>query len=328
VQPFEFIKATNASQAVALADSPGAQFLAGGTNLVDLMKGGVAQPQRLIDVTGLPLSDIEPLGAGGIRIGAMVRNSDAANHLLIRQQYPLLCRAFLSGASPQLRNMATVGGNLLQRTRCPYFTDIGFDMCNKRKAGSGCGALEGYNRMHAILGASDTCVATNPSDMCVGLVALDATVRILGRHSTRTVPIGEFHRLPGTTPQLDSNLQHGELILGVDLPQSPFAEHSTYLKIRDRASYAFALVSVAVGLQLEGSMVRDCRIAMGGVAHKPWRARGAEAVLRGASLTDGSIAAAAAASVAGARPLEHNAFKLPLARRVVARAIRLAAGTA
>ena len=325
MHPFQFFRATTPEQALSLAATPGAQFLGGGTNLVDLMKGGVAQPGRLIDVTALPWSQVELLADGGVRIGAMVRNSDAANHPLIRERYPLLARALLAGASPQLRNMATVGGNLLQRTRCGYFNDVSFRQCNKRVPGSGCAAREGYNRMHAILGASAACVATNPSDMSVALAALDAVVRIRQLNGMRSIPIGAFHRLPGRTPQRDTAVNAGELIVSVDLPPSPFAAHSTYLKIRDRASYAFALVSVAVALDLRESTVRDCRIALGGVAHKPWRAAAAEALLRGQTLNDGAITAAARTVTQGADPLRYNAFKIELVQRAVIRAVRTAA---
>ena len=263
---------------------------------------------------------------GGVRIGALVRNSDAANHPLIRERYPLLSRALLAGASPQLRNMATVGGNLLQRTRCSYFNDTSFRACNKRTPGSGCAAREGYNRMHAILGASPACVATNPSDMSVALVALDAIVRIRRLNGVRSLPIGAFHRLPGRTPQRDTELEPGELIVSVDLPPSPFAANATYLKVRDRASYAFALVSVAAALDLRQSAVRDCRIVLGGVAHKPWRATAAEALLRGRPVDPAAMAAAARAATEGAVPLRYNGFKVELAQRAVGRALRVAAG--
>lgn len=309
-----------------LAVARGSHYLGGGTNLIDLMKGGVTQPRRVIDITGLPLASIESLPDGGVMLGALARNSDAANHPLIRSRYPLLSQAFLAGASPQLRNMATIGGNLLQRTRCYYFTDTSFPMCNKRLPGSGCAAREGYNRIHAILGASDACVATNPSDMSVALVALDATVRVQSRSANRTIPIGAFHRLPGNTPERDTELAPGELITGVVLPRSPFAAHSCYLKVRDRASYAFALVSAAVALDLEGPRIQDCRIVLGGVAHKPWRALNVEAQLRGHDLDQALIAAAASYAAAGAQPLAHNGFKVALAQRAVARALRTAAG--
>lgn len=328
MEPFSYFRPPDLQQALALAAVPGSQFLAGGTNLIDLMKGGIERPQRLIDLAELPLSGIEVLPTGGLRIGALVRNSDAANHALIRDRYPLLSRALLAGASPQLRNMATMGGNLLQRTRCGYFTDTAFAECNKRVPGSGCAARAGYNRMHAILGASDACIATSPSDMSVALCALDALVRIQGKHAQRDVAIGDFHRLPGRTPQTDTQLRPGEIILGIDLPPTFAAVPSCYLKVRDRSSYAFALVSVAVALRLEGVTVRDCRIALGGVAHKPWRPVAAEALLRGQALGATNIAAAALASTREAQPLRDNAFKVPLVQRALTRALQLAGGAA
>jgi xanthine dehydrogenase YagS FAD-binding subunit len=321
-------RATDIEQAVRLAQQPGARFIGGGTNLLDLMKGGIETPQRLIDVSRLPLAAIAELPQGGVRIGALARNSDTADHALIRQRYPLLSRALLSGASPQLRNMATVGGNLMQRTRCYYFYDTGFDMCNKRMPGSGCAAKEGYNRIHAILGASEQCIATNPSDMSVALAALDAVVRVRGPNGERAIPMAGFHTLPGDTPQRDTTLQPGELILGVDLPPSPFAAHAHYLKVRDRASYAFALVSVAAALELQGGVVRSARIALGGVAHKPWRVPEAEAILLGKPLDDAVLKSCAAAAVAGARAYEHNGFKIALAQRAITRALHMAGRTA
>jgi xanthine dehydrogenase YagS FAD-binding subunit len=286
------------------------------------MKQGVEAPALLIDVNHLPLAGISELPDGGVRIGALARNSDAAGHALIRERYPLLTQAFVAGASPQLRNMATVGGNLLQRTRCYYFYDPAYDMCNKRNPGSGCAARDGYNRIHAILGASEQCVATHPSDMSVALAALDAIVRVRGPRGERAIPMAQFHTLPGNTPQRDNTLEPGELIVAVDLPPSPYAAHAHYLKVRDRASYAFALVSVAAALELRHGVVRSCRIALGGVAHKPWRAEQAEAALEGKLLSDAVLKDVAAAAVAGARPLEHNRFKVALAQRAVMRALR------
>ena len=248
MQSIYYERATDPAHAIRLAQQPGARFIGGGTNLLDLMKADVEHPSRLIDITRIGLDQITELADGGVRIGALARNSDTANHMLIRQRYPLLSQALLAGASPQLRNMATVGGNLMQRTRCPYFTDPAFDKCNKRQPGSGCGAREGYHRTHAILGASDSCIAVNPSDMNVALAALDASVVLGGPKGDRVVPIADFHRLPGDKPQLDTVLMHGEMITAVDLPASPFALHAHYLKVRDRASYAFALVSVAAAL--------------------------------------------------------------------------------
>ena len=327
MQAFQFSKAESIEQAIELGAQPGAQYLGGGTNLIDLMKGGIARPQRLIDVTGLPLVAVEPLPQGGLRLGALLRNSDAANNALVRRDYPLLSQALLAGASPQLRNMATVGGNLLQRTRCYYFTDLSFRECNKRAPGSGCAARAGFNRMHAILGASEACVATNPSDMSVALLALEAVVQVRGRGGARAIPMQDFHRLPGTTPQRDTVLRPGELIVSVDLPPPRFT-HSCYLKVRDRASYAFALVSAAVALQLVGTEVRDVRIALGGVAHKPWRAQDAEDALRGTTLARERIRSAAQGVTRAAQPLADNAFKVPLAQEVVARAVALAGGVA
>src|SRR6188472_2871469 len=284
--PFTYSRATDANQAVtAISGKSHSKFLGGGTNLIDLMKMGVETPDSLIDINPLPLAQIEELPDGkGVRVGAMVRNSDLAEHDLIKTRYPVLSEALLSGASPQLRNMATVGGNLLQRTRCHYFTDVGFAACNKRKPGSGCAAREGSNRIHAIFGTSEQCIATHPSDMCVALAALDAEIEVRGSAGTRRISIGAFHRLPGTTPERDKELRHGELITAVLLPPSRFAAHSHYLKVRDRASYEFALVSVAMALDVDGNRVRDARIALGGVAHKPWRARSAEHALIGRPL--------------------------------------------
>lgn len=328
MQPFQFIRATDTKQAIAAAAQADSHFLAGGTNLVDLMKAGVERPRRLVDISALPLSGIEALPSGGLRLGALARNSDAANHPLVRSRYPLLSQALLAGASPQLRNMATTGGNLMQRTRCYYFVDSSFPACNKRIPGSGCGAREGFNRIHAIFGASEACVATNPSDMNVALAALDGLVQVQGPGGARTIPVSAFHRLPGQSPQRETELRRGELIVAVDLPPSAFAGHSTYLKVRDRESYAFALVSVAVGLDLDGERVRDCRIVLGGVAHKPWRAARAEALLRGAPLREAQLLAAADACAEGAQPLRHNEFKIELTRRTVARALRTAAALA
>ena len=301
-----------------------AAFIGGGTNLLDLMKADVARPQVLLDVNRLPLSEISELPDGGLRIGALVRNSDTANHKLVRTRYPLLSQALLSGASPQLRNMATTGGNLMQRTRCYYFYDTGSGPCNKRDPGSGCSARGGFNRIHAILGASDACVATNPSDMSVALAALRATVRVVGPAGERSIALADFHRLPGDKPELDTVLAHDELITAVDLPAPMFARQFHYLKVRDRASYAFALVSVAAALDVKDGAVRNAALALGGVAHKPWRVPAAEQALVGRPLDDASIAAATDLLLAGAVPLEYNAFKVQLARRTIARALRTA----
>ena len=319
--PFHYERAADAPGAVALlAQAPDGAFLAGGTNLVDLMKLDVAEPDRLVDITHLPYDRIEPLPDGGVRIGALARNSDLAADRTIRARYPLLAQALLAGASGQLRNLATTGGNLLQRTRCVYFQDV-TKPCNKREPGSGCPAREGYHRELAILGASQACVATHPSDMAVALVALDALVRTLGPDGERAIPLVDVHRLPGDEPQRDTVLAHGELITAVDLPPLAFAARSRYRKVRDRASYAFALVSVAAALEVADGVVRDVRIALGGVAHKPWRAWQAEALLRGAPATEEAFRRAAEAELADAQPLTGNAFKVPLARNVIVRTL-------
>ncbi len=324
----DYQRAGSVAEAIRLVRSPGTAFIAGGTNLLDLMKGGVANPARLVDVSRLPLAQIVPLDGGGLRIGAMVRNSELANDRSVRERYPLLSQALLSGASQQLRNMATVGGNLLQRTRCYYFYDTAFTACNKRAPGSGCAARDGYNRIHAILGASAQCVATNPSDMNVALAALRATVVVQGPEGERRIAMADFHRLPGDTPQVETTLREGELITAVDLPASPFAANAHYLKVRDRASYAFALVSVAAAVQLQDGVVRDAALALGGVAHKPWRVVAAERSLVGKRLDGAALGAAADLALRGARQLEHNAFKLPLARNAILRAFATAEGTA
>ena len=327
MNPFQYQRAKNEA-AAAQAIGPRAKFLAGGTNLIDLMKNGVEQPQTLIDINRLALAAIEPLPGGGLRLGALARNSDTANHPLVRQQYPLLSQAILSGASPQLRNLATNGGNLLQRTRCPYFMDPGFPQCNKRAPGSGCGAIGGFNRVHAIFGASEQCIAVHPSDMSVALAALDAVIHVRGKSGGREIPIADFHRLPGDTPALDTNLKPEELILSIQLPPSPFAAHSSYVKVRDRASYEFALVSVAAAMQIEGGVIRSARLALGGVAHKPWRAQAAEQSVVGKKATHEVFEAAGKEAVAGAKPYSQNAFKVELASRAVSRALGNAGGLA
>ena len=321
MNPFRYERAADAAGAVArLAQAPTGVFLGGGTNLVDLMKLGVAQPDLLVDITHLPYDRIEPLPDGGVRIGAVVRNSDLAADRTIRQRYPMLAQALLAGASGQLRNLATTGGNLLQRTRCVYFQDV-TKPCNKRLPGSGCPARAGYHRELAILGASEACIATHPSDLAVALAALEASVRVLGPRGERTIPLIGFHRLPGEEPQRDTVLEHGELITAVDLPPLPFAVRSRYRKVRDRASYAFALVSVAAALDVADGTVRDVRIALGGVAHRPWRAWKAEAALRGAPAAEETFRRAAEAELADAQPLPGNAFKVPLARNVLVRTL-------
>jgi len=320
-------RATDVNSAIEAARRPGAMFIGGGTNLLDLMKGGVAHPVALIDITRIDaLNHIVSQPDGGLRIGALVRNSDAANHAGVRMHYPLLAQALLAGASPQLRNMATVGGNLMQRTRCGYFYDTAFTQCNKRAPGSGCAAREGLNRMHAILGASERCVAVNPSDMSVALAALDAVVQVSGPRGARAIPIAQFHRLPGDRPDLDTNLQPGELITSVDLPPPLFDDHTHYLKVRDRASYAFALVSVAAALQMDGHTVKTAHIALGGVAPRPWRASIVEQKIAGQALSAATLREAAAAELANARPLSGNAFKVGLAQRAIVRSVMLAAG--
>jgi xanthine dehydrogenase YagS FAD-binding subunit len=327
MNPFEYHRSFDVSTTLQ-AHSSGARFLAGGTNLIDLMKNGVEKPPRLIDINRLALAEIQPLPGGGLRLGALARNADTANHPLVRAQYPLLSRAILSGASPQLRNLATNGGNLLQRTRCPYFMYPEFPACNKRVPGSGCAAIGGSNRIHAILGASEACVAVHPSDMCIALAALDATVLVRGTSGERSIPFADFHRLPGETPHIDTNLNEGELIVAIDLPPSPYMAHSHYLKVRDRASYDFALVSVAAALDIEDGRIHSARIALGGVAHKPWRAEAAERTRAGKTLGAPVFNAAAAAAVQGARPLSQNAFKIPMVRAAIVRALSIAGGIA
>ena len=322
MKPFAYERAADASSAVAAVTArPGAAFLAGGTNLVDHMKLGVQSPDLLVDVARLLPATIEDRDDGGLRIGAGVRNADLAADVRVRTRYPALAQALLSGASGQLRNVATTGGNLLQRTRCPYFRAPSLP-CNKREPGTGCSALGGFNRDHAILGASEHCVATHPSDMAVALLACDAVVQVQGSGGTRAIALADLHRLPGDAPQHDTTLRHGELIVAVDLPALPIAARSAYRKVRDRASFAFALVSVAAALRLEGEEVADVRIALGGVAHAPWRATRAELALRGRPATEAAFRAAAQAELRDARALEHNAFKLPLAANVIVAVLR------
>ena len=314
--PFTYSRPGDAAAAVREAAQAGARYLGGGTNLVDLMREGVERPQSLVDVSGLDRG-ITDRDDGGLRIGAATSNTALANDRRVRERYPMLARAVLAGASAQIRNMATVGGNLLQRTRCLYFYDDAA-RCNKRAPGSGCDALDGFNRMHAILGASPACVATHPSDMCVALVALDATVHLAGADGARTLPFEALHRLPGDTPDRDSELRPGELITAVELPPLPMARRSAYRKVRDRSSYAFAVVSVAAALEVgPDGTIGDVRLALGGVAHRPWRAHAAEAVLRGARAGDATFRQAADAELAAAHPLRHNGFKVELARRTI-----------
>ena len=319
MKPYSYVRAQDVGGAVAAhAEAPNAAFLAGGTNLVDLMKLEVMTPNVLVDVRRLTSGSIEELPDGGVRIGAAVTNSDLAADRTIRSRYPALSQALLSGASDQLRNLATTGGNLLQRTRCVYFYDT-TTPCNKREPGSGCSAIEGHNKNHAIFGASEHCVATHPSDMAVAMVALDAFVNVHGPNGERRVPIEELHRLPGDEPQRDTTLEHGELITAVDLPPLAFASNSKYRKVRERASYAFALVSVAAALDVEDGTVRDVRLALGGVAHEPWRATKAEEALRGEPANEANFRAAADIELEDTEPLRDNAFKVPLARNVIVR---------
>jgi xanthine dehydrogenase YagS FAD-binding subunit len=318
---FHYARAGSVADAVRLIS---AKVIAGGTNLVDLMKMDVEQPSKLIDVSKLPLDKVEPTAAGGLRIGALVPNSDLAYHPLIEQRYPMLSSAVLAGASQQLRNMASVGGNLLQRTRCAYFYDVATP-CNKRKQGGGCSAIGGLNRMNAILGASDACIAVHPSDMCVALAVLEATVLVAGPGGERAIALADFHRLPGDTPERDTNLAPDELVTAVELPSRGYAANYTYLKIRDRLSYAFALVSVAVGLELDGGTIKEARFALGGVAHKPWRSAEAEAALRGRSATETTFEQAADVVLRDAKGFGHNTFKIDLARRTIVRALLQAA---
>lgn len=328
MRPFEYTRASDANAAArAVAANPQAKFLAGGTNLLDLMKEDIERPAQLVDVTRLQLAEIKPL-RGGVLIGALATNTATANHPLIRSSYPLLSQAIVAGASAQLRNMATNGGNLLQRTRCQYFYDVAMP-CNKREPGTGCGAREGLNRIHAIFGWSESCVATYPGDMANALYAYEAVVRVRAANgSERTIPIDDFHRLPGNTPQQDNNLEHGELIVAIELPKSEFAKNAHYLKVRDRASYAFALVAVAAALELDGRTIRNARVVLGGVAHKPWRSREAEAALAGQPATQESFQRAAEAAMRDAKPLAHNAYKVELGKRAIVRALLRASGLA
>ena len=323
MNPFHYSKPDSVQDAVHLA-SPASRFIAGGTNLLDLMKENLTRPEHLIDITGLPLREVTETAKGGLMIGALVSNADLAWHPIIEQRYPVLSQAILAGASPQLRNMASTGGNLLQRTRCYYFYDANVP-CNKREPGSGCPAREGLNRIHAILGASAQCVATHPSDMCVALAALEARVHVQGRNGARIIEFADFHRLPDDHPERDNQLADDELITAIELPATGFAEHSHYLKIRDRASYAFALVSVAAALEFTGPVIREARLALGGVAHKPWRDEAVESWLVGKAASVETFTAAADALLQNAQPLEHNAFKVKLARRAIVRALSDAA---
>ncbi len=314
---FSYARADDQQSALALlSQSANTKFLGGGTNLIDLMRENIEQPDALVDITRVPLTAIDELPSGGLRIGALVRNSHLAAHQVVRERYPVLAQAILNGASAQLRNMATTGGNLMQRTRCYYFYDTAA-RCNKRARGIGCDAIEGFNRIHAILGASPECVATHPSDMCVAMAALDAVVQVTGKGGERSIPVVDFHRLPGETPNVDTNLKPDELITAVDLPALPFARNSMYRKVRDRASYAFALVSVAAALEIENGLIKQVRLALGGVAHKPWRAFTAEEYLNGKPGDAQSFRRAAELELEPAKPLRHNGFKVELAKRTI-----------
>jgi xanthine dehydrogenase YagS FAD-binding subunit len=324
VKPFTYVRPADARAAIAAAGDGGASFLAGGTTLVDLMRLEVMTPSAVVDLSPLPLTQIERAG-DGLRIGAMTRNSAVATHPLVVERYPLLAQALLAGASQQVRNMATVGGNLLQRTRCPYFRDLAV-ACNKRAPGSGCSAIDGYTRSHAILGTSESCIATHPSDMCVALAALDAVVHTRGAGRERAIPFGEFHTLPGDHPEIESALEPGELVTHIELPASPFAAHAHYVKVRDRAAFAFALASAAVGLDVADGKIRAARIALGGVATRPWRAAEAEQALIGQAPNRASFERAAAAAIVDPKPRRDNAFKVALAKRTIVRALELAWG--
>ena len=318
---FQYARANDVVDALRqITGDPNAKFIAGGTNLIDLMKMDVERPTKVVDITRLPLKQVENTPGGGLRIGALVRNADLAYHPVVVERYPVLASAIMAGASQQLRNMASTGGNLLQRTRCPYFYDTAMP-CNKREPSSGCFAIDGHNRMHAILGSSDACIATHPSDMCVALAVLEAKVHVSGASGDRVIAFADFHRLPGDTPQRDTNLNSGEIITAVELPPKGFATNYTYLKIRDRLSYAFALVSVAVGLQLDGDTIKEGRFALGGVAHKPWRDPQAEAALRGQPANTTTFFRAADVLLHDAKGYAHNTFKIDLARRCIARAL-------
>jgi xanthine dehydrogenase YagS FAD-binding subunit len=325
--PFTYARAESAADAVQRAATGGAKYLGGGTNLVDLMRETVERPSALVDVSGLP-SRIAERADGSLLISASASNTAVAEHRAVRARYPLLARAILAGASAQIRNMATVGGNLLQRTRCTYFFDDEGSRCNKRTPGQGCDAVDGFNRYHAIVGASDSCVATHPSDMCVALAALDAIVHLRGAMGERTIPFGALHRLPGDRPDIETELQPGELITAIELPAGSLYARSTYRKVRDRSSYAFALVSVGAALEVSQGRVDDVRIALGGVAHKPWRATKAEQALRGGPATPEAFRAAAELELAAATPLAHNAFKIPLATRTLVAVLEELAGAA
>jgi xanthine dehydrogenase YagS FAD-binding subunit len=325
MKPFQYTRAVTQQSAIDAIAKPGTKIIAGGTNLIDLMKRGVTAPDKLVDINHLPLKSISINKLGHLHIGALALNSSVSESNLVLEQQPLLAMALKAGASPQLRNMATVGGNMMQRTRCAYFYDTTMP-CNKRAPGSGCGAIGGYNRMHAIFGTSDKCIAVHPSDMCVALAALDAHVIVSGRKGERAIPFADFHRLPGEHPEMDNTLADGELITGVIIPHNKFAKNSYYLKIRDRQSYAFALVSVAAALEIDGGTIKNARLAMGGVAHKPWRLYDAEKALIGKPANEDSFKMAAQIAMQGAKGYENNSFKLKLAPATIVEALKHAAG--
>ena len=320
MEPFKFVKAQDNLTAIRAAGVNQAKFIAGGTNMLDLMKLNIETPKQVVDINKLSLYKIEELQNGGIRIGALVKNSDLAYNPYIAKNFPVLSGALLSGASPQLRNMATTGGNLMQRTRCPYFYNTDF-ACNKRIPGSGCAAISGYNRMNAVLGTSDQCIATHPSDMCVAMAALGAIIHVQGNNGARTIPFADFHLLPGQTPQLEHNLKRGELITYVEIPALPFASKSHYLKVRDRASYEFALSSAAVAMDIQGGIIKDARIALGGIGTTPWRSIEAEKVLISSPANEKTYRAAADAALAAAKPNKDNAYKIELSKRTLVRAL-------
>ncbi|MDB5191142.1 MAG: xanthine dehydrogenase family protein subunit [Segetibacter sp.] len=324
MRQFTYLRPSTSKAAIdALSKDPNAQFIAGGTNLIDLMKKGVMAPEKLVDINNLPLKEIKKQ-TGNLHIGALALNSDVSENKLVTQYHPLLSLALKAGASAQLRNMATVGGNMLQRTRCFYFYEPSLP-CNKREPGSGCGALEGVNRMHAIFGWSDKCIAVHPSDMAIAMVALDASVLVYGPKGNRRIPFQDFHRLPGDTPEKDNSLEKGELVMGVEIPDGPFTKNVHYLKVRDRASYAFALVSVAAALNISGKTIKDARLAMGGVAHKPWRLLDAEKALIGKPATEETFKQAADIAMRGAKGFKYNSFKIPMGKNAILDALKTAA---
>lgn len=325
MQPFSYIRAQDNQGAIRAAGIRSAKFIAGGTNMLDLMKLNIEVPKQVVDITQLSLYQVEELQNGSIRIGALVKNSDLAYNAIIQKRFPVLAEAILSGASPQLRNMATTGGNLMQRTRCPYFYSTDF-ACNKRNPGSGCAAINGYNRMNAVLGTSDKCIATHPSDMCVAMAALGAVIHVQGPKGVRAIPFADFHLLPGQTPHLEHNLKQDELITHVEIPPLPFANKSHYLKVRDRASYEFALTSAAVALDIQNGTIKAARIALGGVGTKPWRAVAAEQALIGAPANEASYKKAAEIAMADGKPHKDNAYKIELAKRTLVRALTTVGG--